>query len=36
VRWKPASRGVFTVTFRATDLAGNRQVAPAKTTVTVR
>ena len=36
VRWRPTSRGVFTVTFRATDLAGNRQVAPARTTVTVR
>jgi flagellar hook assembly protein FlgD len=36
VVWRPASRGVYTVTFRATDLAGNREVAPAKTVVTVR
>ena len=36
VIWKPAARGVFTVTFRATDLAGNRETAPAKTVVTVR
>ena len=34
--WKPAARGVYTVTFRATDLAGNREAAPAKTVVTVR
>lgn len=36
VTWRPASRGVFTVTFRATDLAGNRQATPALTVVTVR
>ena len=36
VTWRPAARGVYTVTFRATDLAGNREAAPAKTIVTVR
>jgi flagellar hook assembly protein FlgD len=36
VTWRPASRGVYTVTFRAADLAGNREAAPAKTVVTVR
>jgi flagellar hook assembly protein FlgD len=36
VGWRPTSRGVFTVTFRATDLAGNRQVKPARTVVKVR
>jgi flagellar hook assembly protein FlgD len=36
VTWRPGSRGVFTATFRATDLAGNRQVTPARTVVTVR
>jgi hypothetical protein len=36
VTWKPASRGVFTVTYRATDLGGNREASPARTVVTVR
>ena len=36
VTWRPAARGVCTVTFRATDLAGNREAAPASTVVTVR
>ena len=36
VTWRPAARGVYAVTFRAADLAGNREAAPAKTIVTVR
>jgi flagellar hook assembly protein FlgD len=36
VKWRPAARGVYTVTFRATDLAGNRAAVPARTIVTVR
>ncbi len=34
--WKPAARGVFTVTWRATDLAGNHEASAKKTVVTVR
>jgi flagellar hook assembly protein FlgD len=34
--WKPTARGVFTVTWRATDLAGNREAKATKTVVTVR
>ena len=36
ITWKPAARGVFTVTFRAVDLAGNHEASPARTVVTVR
>jgi flagellar hook assembly protein FlgD len=36
VTWKPKARGSYTVTFRATDLAGNREETPARTSVTVR
>ena len=36
VTWKPASRGVFTVTYRAVDLGGNHEAATARTIVTVR
>ena len=36
IRWKPAARGVFTVTYRALDLAGNHEVSAASTVVTVR
>ncbi len=36
IAWKPASRGIFTVTYRATDLGGNREASPARTVVTVR
>ena len=36
IAWRPTSRGVFTVTYRAVDLAGNPEAAPAITTVTVR
>ena len=36
VRWRPASRGVFTVTYRAVDLGGNHEASAARTTVTVR
>ncbi len=36
VTWKPKSRGVFTVTYRATDRGGNHELSPACTTVTVR
>ena len=35
VTWTPAARGVFTVTWSATDLAGNRAAA-VRTVVTVR
>ena len=34
--WTPAARGVFTVTWRASDLAGNREASATKTVVTVR
>ncbi len=34
--WTPRSRGVFTVTWRATDVGGNREWAPATTRVVVR
>jgi hypothetical protein len=34
--WTPAARGVFTVTWRATDLAGNRESSATQTIVTVR
>lgn len=36
VTWKPASRGVFTVTYRAIDLGRNHQASIARTIVTVR
>jgi hypothetical protein len=36
VSWKPASRGVFTVTYRAVDLGGNHEASVARTIVTVR
>ncbi len=36
VTWKPASRGVFTVTWHAVDRAGNHEAKAASTTVTVR
>ena len=36
VTWKPASRGVFTVTWQGVDLAGNHEASAAHTTVTVR
>jgi hypothetical protein len=36
VTWKPASRGVFTVTYRAVDLGGNHEASVARTVVTVR
>jgi flagellar hook assembly protein FlgD len=35
VKWKPPARGVYTVTYVATDLGGNREQAPAATQVTV-
>ena len=34
--WKPRARGTYTVTFRATDLGGNRQASEAKTVLRVR
>ena len=34
--WKPRAKGTFTVTWHATDLAGNSEARPAATTVTVR
>lgn len=34
--WRPASRGVYTVTYRAVDLGGNHEASVARTTVTVR
>jgi flagellar hook assembly protein FlgD len=34
--WKPRRRGTYTVTFRATDLGGNRLAAPVVTTLRVR
>jgi hypothetical protein len=36
VTWKPASRGVFTVTWHGVDLAGNHEASAASTAVTVR
>ncbi len=36
ITWKPASRGVYTVTYRAVDLGGNHEAAAARTVVTVR
>ena len=36
VTWKPASRGVFTVTWHGVDLGGNHEANAASTTVTVR
>ena len=36
VKWRPASRGVFTVTYRAVDLGRNHEARVARTTVTVR
>jgi len=34
--WKPPAQGVYTVTYAATDLGGNREQAPAVTLLTVR
>ena len=34
--WKPPAQGVYTVTCAATDLGGNRELAPAVTLLTVR
>ena len=34
--WKPPAQGVYTVTYAATDLGGNREQAPATTLLTVR
>jgi flagellar hook assembly protein FlgD len=34
--WKPAARGVFTVTWRAVDLGGNREAGTARTVVRSR
>ena len=34
--WKPRARRTYTVTFRAMDLGGNRQAAPAVTSLRVR
>jgi len=36
VQWKPKAKGRFTVTWHATDLAGNTEAKPAMTSVTVR
>ncbi len=36
IKWKPKARGVYTVTYRATDRGGNRELKPATTRVTVR
>ncbi len=36
IKWKPASRGVYTVTYRAVDLGRNREASRAHTTVRVR
>jgi len=36
VSWKPRRRGAYTVTWHATDLAGNREATAAATVVTVR
>ncbi len=34
--WRPASRGVFTVTYHGVDLGGNHEVSAARTVLTVR
>ncbi len=34
--WKPPARGVYTVTYAATDLGGNREQTPAVTLLTAR
>lgn len=36
IKWRPKSRGIYTVTYRARDLSGNAEAAPAGTVVTVR
>ena len=36
ISWTPKARGVFTVTYRATDRGGNHESSPARTIVTVR
>ncbi len=36
IKWRPASRGVFTVTYRAVDLGGNHQSGVGRTIVKVR
>ena len=36
ISWTPKARGVFTVTYRATDMGGNHEASPARTIVTVR
>jgi flagellar hook assembly protein FlgD len=36
ITWRPASRGVYTVTYRAVDRGGNREAVSARTIVTVR
>ncbi len=36
ITWRPRSRGAYTVSYRAIDLGGNREVATARTVVTVR
>jgi flagellar hook assembly protein FlgD len=36
ITWRPPARGVYTVTYRAVDLGGNREAAAARTVVTVR
>ena len=36
ISWTPRARGVFTMTYRATDLGGNHEASPARTIVTVR
>ena len=35
-KWRPSARGVYTVTYRARDLAGNTEGRRATTVVTVR
>ena len=35
VIWKPASRGVFTVTWHGVDLAGNHESRSARSVITV-
>ncbi len=36
VGWQPSARGTFTITWHATDIAGNSEAEPATTVVTVR
>ncbi len=36
ISWRPPARGVYTVSYRAVDLGGNREAATARTVVTVR